>query len=137
MLRLPVEQGGASKDAVRRLTTSHQLRVLDMGTGTVTLLAEWGGSEWISLIGFSPDGERILSRERATRAPARARSGASTPTAPTSGVLLPGPLMAIGSRPVRLTRLGRWLQQGGRPARCRASWSGQVVAVAYAFGDGR
>jgi Tol biopolymer transport system component len=38
----------------------HQLRVLDMGTGTVTLLAEWDGSEWISLIGFSPDGERIL-----------------------------------------------------------------------------
>jgi Tol biopolymer transport system component len=38
----------------------HQLRVLDMGTGTVTLLAEWEGSEWISLIGFSPDGERIL-----------------------------------------------------------------------------
>jgi Tol biopolymer transport system component len=34
--------------------------VLDTGTGTVTLLAEWEGSEWISLIGFSPDGERIL-----------------------------------------------------------------------------
>ena len=38
----------------------HPLRVLDLGTGTVTELADWKGSEWISLLGFSPDGDRIL-----------------------------------------------------------------------------
>jgi Tol biopolymer transport system component len=38
----------------------HQLRVLDVATGSVTLLAEWEGSEWLSLIDFSPKGQRIL-----------------------------------------------------------------------------
>ena len=38
----------------------HQLRLLDVATGSVTLLAEWEGSEWLSLIDFSPKGQRIL-----------------------------------------------------------------------------
>jgi Tol biopolymer transport system component len=38
----------------------HQLRVLDMATGTVTLLAEEHGSTTFYAIGFSPEGDRIL-----------------------------------------------------------------------------
>ena len=38
----------------------HELRVLDVATRSVTLLAEWEGSEWLSLIDFSPKGQRIL-----------------------------------------------------------------------------
>lgn len=37
-----------------------QLRVLDVATGTVTLLTESDGSEWLSVIEFSPEGDRIL-----------------------------------------------------------------------------
>ena len=37
-----------------------QLRVLDVATGTVTLLAEAGGSDQLEVIDFSPEGDRIL-----------------------------------------------------------------------------
>jgi Tol biopolymer transport system component len=37
-----------------------QLRVLDMATGTVTLLTEAEGSDRLGAIDFSPDGDRIL-----------------------------------------------------------------------------
>jgi len=37
-----------------------QLRVLDVATGTVTLLAEAGGSHQLEVIDFSPEGDRIL-----------------------------------------------------------------------------
>ena len=37
-----------------------QLRVLDMATGTVTLLTEAEGSDTLRAIDFSPDGDRIL-----------------------------------------------------------------------------
>jgi Tol biopolymer transport system component len=37
-----------------------QLRVLDVATGTVTLLAETGGSDQLEAIDFSPEGDRIL-----------------------------------------------------------------------------
>jgi Tol biopolymer transport system component len=40
--------------------TTGQLRVLDVATGTVTLLAEMDGSKWLSIIDFSPEGDRIL-----------------------------------------------------------------------------
>jgi Tol biopolymer transport system component len=42
----------------------HQLRVLDMETGTVTLLAEAGGSDQLEVIDFSPEGDRILFARR-------------------------------------------------------------------------
>ena len=38
----------------------NELRVLDVATGTVTLLAEAGGSDQLEAIDFSPKGERIL-----------------------------------------------------------------------------
>jgi Tol biopolymer transport system component len=38
----------------------NELRVLDVATGTVTLLAEAGGSEQLEVIDFSPEGDRIL-----------------------------------------------------------------------------
>ena len=38
----------------------NQLRVLDVATGTVTLLAEAGGSDQLEVIDFSPKGDRIL-----------------------------------------------------------------------------
>jgi Tol biopolymer transport system component len=34
--------------------------VLDVATGTVTLLTESEGSEWLSVIEFSPEGDRVL-----------------------------------------------------------------------------
>jgi len=34
--------------------------LVDVGTGAVTLLAEWEGSEWLSLIDFWSKGDRIL-----------------------------------------------------------------------------
>ena len=37
-----------------------KLRVLDVATGTVTLLAEAGGSDQLEVIDFSPEGGRIL-----------------------------------------------------------------------------
>ncbi len=37
-----------------------KLRVVDVATGTVTLLAETDGSDMLSVIDFSPEGERIL-----------------------------------------------------------------------------
>jgi Tol biopolymer transport system component len=37
-----------------------ELRVLDVATGTVTLLAETNGSDRLSVIEFSPEGDRIL-----------------------------------------------------------------------------
>jgi dipeptidyl aminopeptidase/acylaminoacyl peptidase len=37
-----------------------QLRVLDVATGTVTLLAEAGGSDQLEVIDFSPESDRIL-----------------------------------------------------------------------------
>ena len=37
-----------------------QLRVLDVATGTVTSLAEAGGSDQLEVIDFSPEGDRIL-----------------------------------------------------------------------------
>lgn len=40
--------------------TVNQLRVLDVATGTVTLLAEADGSEDLEVIDFSPEGDRIL-----------------------------------------------------------------------------
>jgi hypothetical protein len=138
MHRLPVEQGGASKDTVRRLTTSHQLRVLDMGTGTVTLLAEWEGSEWISLIGFSPDGERILFSRTGDAGAGPSSLWSINADGSDPGVLLPGPLMAIGSRPFRLPRRS---DDGSRKAVDRHALGlpglGQVVAVACALGNGR
>jgi Tol biopolymer transport system component len=36
-----------------------QLRVLDVATGTVTLLAEADGSDDLEVIDFSPEGDRI------------------------------------------------------------------------------
>jgi Tol biopolymer transport system component len=39
---------------------SHQLHVLDVATGRVTLLTEADGSDWRKAIAFSPDGDRIL-----------------------------------------------------------------------------
>jgi Tol biopolymer transport system component len=38
----------------------NELRVLDVVTGTVTLLAEAGGSDQPEVIDFSPEGDRIL-----------------------------------------------------------------------------
>jgi Tol biopolymer transport system component len=40
--------------------SSHQLHVLDVATGRVTLLTEADGSDWRKAIAFSPDGDRIL-----------------------------------------------------------------------------
>jgi Tol biopolymer transport system component len=40
--------------------TPHQLRVLDLATGTVTLLAKADGSDALDVIDFSPEGDRIL-----------------------------------------------------------------------------
>ena len=37
-----------------------ELRVLDVATGTVTLLTEMDGSDMLSVIEFSPEGDRIL-----------------------------------------------------------------------------
>jgi TolB protein len=37
-----------------------ELRVIDLATGTVTSLAGMGGSDWISVIEFSPTGDQIL-----------------------------------------------------------------------------
>jgi WD40 repeat protein len=39
---------------------SYELRVVDLATGTVTLLAEAYGAVLLSVIDFSPDGDRIL-----------------------------------------------------------------------------
>jgi Tol biopolymer transport system component len=36
------------------------LRLLDVGTGRVTLLTETEGSDYLSVIEFSPEGDRIL-----------------------------------------------------------------------------
>jgi Tol biopolymer transport system component len=41
-------------------TKAHGLRVLDVTTGAVTLLAEEDGSNSLAVIGFSPEGDRIL-----------------------------------------------------------------------------
>jgi WD40-like Beta Propeller Repeat len=38
----------------------HQLLLLDVATGTVTVLVDKGGSEWLSVIDFSPEDDRIL-----------------------------------------------------------------------------
>jgi Tol biopolymer transport system component len=37
-----------------------ELRVIDLATGTVTSLADMGGSDWIWVIEFSPEGDQIL-----------------------------------------------------------------------------
>jgi Tol biopolymer transport system component len=50
-------EGNGLDDA---FVSSGQLRVLDVATGTVTLLTESEGSEWISVIEFSPEGDRVL-----------------------------------------------------------------------------
>jgi Tol biopolymer transport system component len=39
---------------------STELRVVDLATGTVTLLVETDGSDMLSVLDFSPEGERIL-----------------------------------------------------------------------------
>jgi Tol biopolymer transport system component len=39
---------------------ARELRVIDLATGTVTSLAGMGGSDWISVIEFSPTGDQIL-----------------------------------------------------------------------------
>lgn len=46
----------------KRVWPLNQLRVLDVATGTVTLLAEAGGSWDLGISDFSPDGHRILFR---------------------------------------------------------------------------
>jgi Tol biopolymer transport system component len=42
-----------------RVSGGSQLRVLDLATGTVTLLAEADGSDQLAVIDFSPEGDRI------------------------------------------------------------------------------
>jgi hypothetical protein len=39
---------------------STELRVVDLATGTVTLLVETDGSDMLSVLDFSPEGDRIL-----------------------------------------------------------------------------
>jgi Tol biopolymer transport system component len=50
-------EGNGLDDA---FVSNGQLRMLDVATGTVTLLTESEGSEWLSVIEFSPEGDRIL-----------------------------------------------------------------------------
>jgi Tol biopolymer transport system component len=47
-------------DRIAFTSRSNQLRVLDVATGTVTLLAEVDGSDILEVIDFSPEGDRIL-----------------------------------------------------------------------------
>ena len=74
-----------------------ELRVVDVATGTVTLLAEKDGSDMLSVLDFSPDADRILF--------SRAEDQGSGPTSLWS-------VNADGSHPRRLvtgTAWGDWL----------------------------
>jgi DNA-binding SARP family transcriptional activator len=81
----------------------HQLRLLDVATGTVTLLAEADGSDMLEVIDFSPEGDRIFF--------SRMKNGRI-------GVGSLWSVKADGSDPRRLvaaTAWGDWLSLGRTP----------------------
>jgi Tol biopolymer transport system component len=56
----PTGDGIAFMTWMRESGGKSQLRVLDVATGTVTLLAEAEGSDMLEVIDFSPEGDRIF-----------------------------------------------------------------------------
>jgi Tol biopolymer transport system component len=83
--------------------TPHQLRVLDVATGTVTVLVEGEASDWLEVIDFSPAGERILF----SRIEDRQRGEASLSSVDADGSDL--------RRLVAGTAWGDWLSPGPTP----------------------
>ena len=59
------------------------LQVLDVETGTVRMLTEGERGDYLSVIGFSPQADRILFSKTRTTRRASVRCGASASTAPT------------------------------------------------------
>jgi len=81
----------------------NQVRVLDVATGTVTLLAEAGGSDQLGVIDFSPEGDRILFARMAARI-----GVGSLWTVTAEGSDAPRRLVAV-------TSWGDWLSPGPPP----------------------
>ena len=105
----------------------NELHVVDVATGSVTQVFEGERRTVLWVIGFSPEGDRILFIELSRRA-ARARCGASGSTAPTPTTSSRG----LGRRDLApgLGRCSRWRRiRGGR--------IGAAVVVAAARHRGR